>query len=112
MKKTNIIKRKQEYTDIINNCKYIKNNYYIIYYKKNNKKNRYGISIPTKIGKAVIRNKYKRRIKNIIDNNNFIIPKQYDYVIIGRKNLLDINYKEMENNLINLVKKIGEENEK
>ena len=111
MKKINIIKSKKEYTEIINS-EYLKNNYYSIYFRKNNKYNRYGISIPTKTGKAVLRNKLKRRIKNIIDINKLVIPKPYDYVIISRKSLLELNYKEMENNLLNLVKKIGEKNEK
>ncbi|MBQ6495281.1 MAG: ribonuclease P protein component [Bacilli bacterium] len=112
MKKINIIKSKNEFTDIINNCNYKKNDYYTIYYRKNNKDNRYGVSIPTKTGKAVIRNKIKRRIKNIIDINKFIIPKTYDYVIISRKRLLELNYQEMEKHFIELVKKIGEKNEK
>ena len=108
MKKREIIKNKLEYTDIINDCKYIKNNYYIIYYRKNNTHNRYGISIPKKTGKAVLRNKLKRRIKNIIDNNKFNIQNSYDYVIISRKRLLELTYKEMEYNFIILVKKLGE----
>ena len=112
MKKKHIIKSKNEFTEIINNCKYIKNNYFIIYYRKNNKSNRYGISIPKKTGKAVIRNKIKRRIKNIIDNNKLIIQIPYDYVIISRKRLIELNYQDMELNLINLIKKLGEENEK
>ena len=112
MKKKEIIKSKLEYTDIINNCNYIKNNYYIIYYRSNNTFNRYGISVPKKTGKAVVRNKIKRRLKNIIDNNKFNIQKSYDYVIIIRKRLIELNYKEMEINFINLIKKIGENNEK
>lgn len=113
MKKNNIIKSKLEYTEIIKKCKYLKNNYFIIYYRENNKNiNRYGISVPKKTGKAVIRNKIKRRLKNIIDNNEFNIQKSYDYVIIIRKRLIELNYQEMENSFINLIKKIGAKNEK
>ena len=108
MKKKDIIKNKNEYTEIINKCLYKKNNYYVIYYRKNNKNNRYGISIPKKTGKAVLRNKLKRRIKDIIDINKFILQKNYDYVIISRKRLIELNYQEMELHLISLIKKIGE----
>ena len=109
MKKNNIIKSKLEYTEIIKKCKYLKNNYFIIYYRENNKNiNRYGISVPKKTGKAVIRNKIKRRLKNIIDNNEFNIQKSYDYVIIIRKRLIELNYQEMEKSFITLMKKVGE----
>lgn len=108
MKKKNIIKSKLEYTEIIKKCKYIKNSHYIIYYRLNNTKNRYGISVPKKTGKAYLRNKIKRRLKNIIDNNEFNIQKPYDYVIIIRKRLIELNYQEMEKSFISLIKKIGE----
>ena len=111
MKKRNIIQKEKEFTEIINNYPYIKNNYYVIYYRNNKEQNRYGISVPKKTGKAHIRNKIKRRIKNIIDLNEKNIQKSYDYVIIIRKRLIELTYQEMELNLITLLEEIGEENE-
>ncbi|MEE3343494.1 MAG: ribonuclease P protein component [Bacilli bacterium] len=111
MKKKQIIKSKLEFTQIINNCPFIKNNYFIIYYSKKEKNNKYGISVPKKTGKAYLRNKIKRQVKNIIDNNEFILPKSYDYVIIIRKRLIELKYNDMEKQFINAIKKIGEKNE-
>ena len=113
MKKKNIIKSKIDFTRIINNCPYYKNNFFIIYFKLNNhKENRYGITVPKKTGKAYLRNKIKRQIKNIIDTNEFCIPKSYDYVIIIRKRLIELNYSDIKNEFIKLIKMIGEKNEK
>ena len=112
MKKKDIIKKEQEFTEIINSYPYMKNNYYIIYYRKNKEHNRYGISVPKKTGKANVRNKIKRRIKNIIDLNEKNMHNSYDYVIIVRKRLVELKYKEMEESLITLINKIGEKNEK
>ena len=111
MKKYQIIKKEKEFTDIINKCPYKKNNYFVIYYKKNNEHNRFGITVPKKTGKAHIRNKIKRRIKNIIDQNEFYVQSSYDYVIIIRKRLLELNYQQIEVQLLNLMKKIGEKHE-
>ena len=108
MKKKEIIKDNREFSRIINKNKNIKNKYYSIYYEKNNSKNLYGISVPTKTGNAVIRNKLKRQVKNIIDNNKNYIQSSYNYVIILIKNLLDLDYQSKEKELINLFKKIGE----
>ena len=41
-----------------------------------------------------------------------MVQKNFDYVIIIRKKLIELNYQEMEFNLINLLKKIGEKNER
>lgn len=112
MKKNQIIKKQTEFTNMINNCPYYKNKYLIIYYHQNQTKNRYGITIPKKTGKAVIRNKIKRRMKDIIDKNEKKIPIYYDYVIISRKSAIELTYQEIEYNLIKLINKIGEKNEK
>ena len=108
MKKKEIIKDNREFSRIINKNKSVKNRYYSIYYEKTDLKNLYGISVPTKTGNAVIRNKLKRQVKNIIDNNKNYIQSSYNYVIILRKNLLDLDYQSKEKELINLFKKIGE----
>lgn len=104
MKKLEIIKLSREYTEIINLNKSKKNKYFSIYYRKNNQDNRYGITIPKKTGTAVVRNKIKRRIKNIIDNNKKIVQSGYDYVIIVKKGVLDLTYQEMERELLKLIK--------
>lgn len=108
MKKIDIIKSSREYTQIINDGKSVKSKNYSIFYTINDENNRYGISIPKKTGKAVIRNKLKRRVKNIIDNNKNIIKTSYNYVIIIRKGILDLSYQEMEKELLNLIKRIGD----
>ena len=108
MKKIDIIKSSDEFTEIINKGKSVKSKYYSIYYIKNNKSNRYGITIPKKLGIAVLRNKTKRRVKNIIDNNKNAMQKGYDYVIIVKKGILDLTFPAMEEDLLKLMKKIGE----
>lgn len=111
MKKKEIIQKEKEFTEIINNCPYRKNNYFVIYYRKNKEHNRFGISVPKKTGKAHIRNKIKRRIKNILYQNQNYVQSSYDYVIIVRKRLLELNYQQMQEQLITLITKIGEKNE-
>ena len=100
MKKKNIIKESREFTQILNNKTSKKNYYYSLFY------------IPKKTGTAVIRNKLKRQIKSIIDNNEISIQNSYDYVIIIKKSILDLTYQQKEQELISLFKKIGEYNEK
>lgn len=112
MKKIDIIKSSREYTEIINKNSCVRNSYFSIYFRKNNSSNRYGISIPKKTGNAVMRNKIKRRIKSIIDNNKKLVHKTYDYVIIVKKGIIDLAYFEIENELLSLMNRIGENSEK
>ena len=112
MKKIDIIKSSDEYTEIINTGKTKKNKYYSIFYRNNNKNSKYGITIPKKLGIAVLRNKTKRRVKNIIDQNKNTIQNGYDYVIIVKKGILELTYVDMEKELLSLIKSIGDKIEK
>jgi len=112
MKKIDIIKSSDEYTEIINTGKTKKNKYYSIFYRNNNKNSKYGITIPKKLGIAVLRNKTKRRVKNIIDNNKNAMQNGYDYVIIVKKGILELTFLDMEKELLKLIKNIGEQHKK
>ncbi len=105
MKKINIVKRNEEFNNVLKSGKCVKNKYFILYYKKNDLGlYRFGISVPKKICNAVNRNKLKRKVRNIIDNSKNLYPKQEDYIIIVRKSCLDEDYKILEDNLRNLFK--------
>lgn len=103
MNKKYIVRKNEEIQKIVKLSKKIISKYFIIYYNVNNYNfNRYCISVSKKIGKANVRNLYKRRVKDIIMKNN--IDNSYDYVIILRKPILEISYKEIEIELINILK--------
>ena len=110
MKKINIVKYNREFNNIINNGKYMKNSFFIIYYLNNElNRCRFGISVGKKVCNAVNRNRLKRQIRNILDNNQNIYSNNKDYIIILRKSCVDITYDQLEDNLILLIKKIEKE---
>lgn len=115
MKKINIIKSNDEYNRIIKNVKPYKYMDYIIYLEKGNLNNyHFGFSIGKKIGNAVIRNKIKRQIKDILDENNY--QKNFNCIIMVGKGILNKNFQERKINLLEAIKKLdiikGEQNEK
>lgn len=105
MKKENIIKKSYEINKIIENNNVKKNRYFYIYKERNNKNiDRYVVCVSKKIGNAVTRNKIKRQIKDIIDKNKNLFSYQNDYVIIVRKEINNLNYEKISNNLVELFK--------
>lgn len=105
MKKFEIVKEHYEFDNIINEGKSIGNKVFSIYFLKHDEEYpRFGIAVGKKIGNAVTRNKYKRIIRNIIDNNKLLFKKDYDYIIIIKRKCLDLSFKELNDNLSELVK--------
>ena len=79
MKKINIIKSNQDYNRIIRGNKpYIYKDYMVYLERTNENIYRFGFSISKKIGGAVIRNKIKRQLKNIIDKKHY----QKDLIVL------------------------------
>ena len=110
MKKREVVKSKIDFNKIIKTGKSISNNCFVIYYKDNHiGYSRYGISVGTKLGNAVFRNKYKRKIRMIITNNKSILEKESkDYIILFRKAGINLDHKNLENKFIELAKKLKE----
>lgn len=105
MNKDKIIKKSTTFTEIIQGNKFVKNNYFKIFYTNSNQ-TRYGITVPKKVGKAHLRNKLKRRLKNIIITNEKTIQTNLNYVIIIKEASLDLNYSTMEEEFLTLIKKV------
>ena len=106
MKKREIIKQNTDFNDIIKTGKCLKNKYYNIYYKDGlNKNPMFGIAVSKKCGIAVERNKIKRRIRMIIDNNKFLFENNCNYIIMVRKEIVNIDYQEMEKSLIDILER-------
>ena len=86
MKKKFIVKSNREFNEIINSNHSKANNFFIVHYRKAKESYaRFGISVGKKVGKATVRNKYKRKIRAIIDKNKKDYSNNLDYIIIMRK---------------------------
>lgn len=112
MKKINIIKKSDEFSSIIKKRNGVSNKYFILNIENNDSNiPKFGITFVKHIGNAVTRNKLKRRTKSIIDNNKNIYQDNKKYIIIIKKDAVNITYQEMEQQLISIFKK-GEQYEK
>jgi len=111
MKKINIVKNNRDFTRIIKSKVPVKNKYFVLYKERTEEDiYKFGISVSKKIGNAVVRNKLKRQIKSIIDKKDY--KKGFNCIIILRKGVLDLTYNELEENLFEVISKLGLEKEK
>lgn len=107
MKKVNVVKENKDFARIINNGNKYWNDTFSIYYDNNEvKKYRFGISVSKKIGNAVTRNKIKRQLRMIVDKYKNIYSNEKDYIIIVKRNYINLNFSEVEQKYIELMKKM------
>ncbi len=104
--KTYSIKKSQEIEKIIKMKNSVGNKYFVIYKMDNVETShfRFALSIGKKYGIAVLRNKMKRRVREII-RNNINLLKKMDYVFVIKPASNELDFQEIENNIIYLLKK-------
>ena len=99
------IKSADEFNDIIKTGTKIYSPFFIIYYKEKKLDNpRFGITQAKKFGKAFKRNRYRRILREIIRTNIKVFKNEYDYIIIIMKKCDTLDFKQIEDNLLKVIK--------
>lgn len=108
MKKIEVVKDNKRFNEIIAKGKHVSNKFFVIYSLTNPNNTRWGVAVGVKLGKAYLRNKYKRQIRNIIDINKFLFKKNNDYIIIMKKAASNLKFEEMQSCIKSLIEKGAE----
>lgn len=102
------LRRNADFRKIYRQAKSLSTKYLVLYPKKtHNEEIRVGFSISKKVGKAHVRNYYKRRLREIIRQNFARIEPGYDLIFLARVPITEIEYHEIEKNVKYLLKKSG-----
>lgn len=105
LKMENRLKKNKEFKIVYKKGKSYANRDFVVYYKKNSLGNsRIGFSVSRKVGKAWKRNEIKRRLREILRNNQYLLSKGYDIIIIVRQFIKDTDYYSMEKSLNHALK--------
>ena len=108
MKYTVSIKENREFSYLYRRGKFISSDCLILYFRKNRfDKNRLGITVSKKVGKAVVRNRVRRRIKECYREVEGRLPGFYDIVIVARNTAAEADYKKIMSAFKYLLRKAG-----
>lgn len=68
---------------------------------------RFGISVKKALGGAVVRNRIRRRIREILRRNKSEIPSGWDIVIHPRRSVAEEQFAPLEAELVRLLRSLG-----
>ena len=85
----------------------VANRLYVLYVirKDRSRPSRVGFSVSKKVGNAVVRNRVKRLMREIVRKRLWLFEDGYDLVIIARKGAAEAGYMESETQLVKLLMK-------
>ncbi len=103
--KTSRLTKENDFKKVFNLGKKITGRFFAAYFLKTPGKTRVAVIVSNKISKkAVIRNKLKRRMREIIKKN--LEGLEYDIVVSAKLSALDQKYSELSEDLSSSLKKI------
>ncbi len=101
------IKKNKDFRKVYSKGRTVGSKILVIYrFKRNNNEKRFGFSISKKVGKAVVRNRLKRVLKEIcrLDSDSF--RDGYDYVLIPKARAVDKNYNDLKEEINKLASRM------
>ena len=84
------------------------NSYLVVYCRKNNlRENRIGLTVSAKLGHAVVRNRIRRRLREIYRLHEAQFLPGWDIVVVARSRAVDPPYQKLERAYLSLADKLG-----
>lgn len=86
----------------------VANRYLVLYARENHTGvNRVGITVGKKLGKAVIRNRVRRRLREVYRLNEAAFCSGYDIVVVARSKCVGAEFEKLMAAYLHLAKKAG-----
>ncbi|MCL2222539.1 MAG: ribonuclease P protein component [Oscillospiraceae bacterium] len=108
MKFSTSLKKNYEFKRLYNRGRSAASKYAVVYcFKTGRDENRLGITVTTKLGGAVQRNRIRRRLKEIYRINEAALRRGYDIVFVARMRCIGAPWRELESSVLYLLQKLG-----
>ncbi len=111
--KLTTIKKNVQFNYVYKRGQSVAGAFIVLYRVKNNcDEAQFGITVSKKVGKAVVRNRVRRLIRQAIINNYRLFDKGYNYVFVARVRANKGSLKDIEKNLRYLIAMMRKKNKK
>ncbi len=103
------LRNREDFSRIYRGGKSFANGQFVVYWLRQRLADpfRVGVSASKKIGNAVVRNRMRRMVKEIVRHHEARIVPHTDFILIVRKPATTMTLKEMERSIVHVLKKAG-----
>ena len=79
----------------------------VVYCRKNKLgRNRYGFTVSVKLGGAVVRNRARRRLREVYRLHNPELKQGYDIILVARTRTVKVSWQELNDTFVKLCRKL------
>ena len=107
MKKTVSLKENHEFRRLYHRGVSTAGKHVVIYCRRNKLGyNRLGLTVSAKLGCAVVRNRARRRLREVFRLNSGRLRQGYDIILVARGRTLSASWKELNDTFLRLCRKL------
>ncbi|WP_373230412.1 ribonuclease P protein component [Cohnella sp.] len=101
------LRKREDFNVVYRYGRSFANSQFVVYWRRRSQKGsfRMGVSASSKLGNAVVRNRLRRMVKEIVRLNAGKLLEDTDLILIVRKPALSLPYKEMESSILHVLRK-------
>jgi ribonuclease P protein component len=101
------LRNRADFSRVYRHGKSFANHQFVVYWfrKREVEQFRVGISVSKKVGNAVVRNRIRRLVKEIVRHHDVELIEHIDLIFIVRKGALNMPYKDMEKSILHVLRK-------
>ena len=108
MKVRYTLKKNSDFRRLYAKGKSAVNPYLVLYCRRNREGvNRLGYTVSVKLGHAVVRNRVRRRLREIVRLNSPKLKTGWDIVVVARTRCVDADYRRLEKAFLQACGKLG-----
>ena len=102
------LKKNSDFRRLYSKGKSTVNPYLVVYCRRNRgDENRLGYTVSTKLGHAVVRNRVRRRLREIYRLNSPALKKGWDIVVVARAKCVGAEYEKLNSAFMDACEKLG-----
>ena len=106
LNKVNRLKKRYQFNYVYKNGTHFSKGALVLYLTTSKTKSiKVGFAVTKKIGKAVVRNLYRRRLREIVKKYLPNLKQNYNIIVVAKESITNFSFQELDKQFVELIKK-------
>ena len=112
LKRINRLKKRYQFNYVYKSGEHFSGEHMVLYVASSKTKNiKVGLAVTKKVGHAVVRNKVRRSLREIIKTQVPNLKQSYNFIVVARDNISEASFEKLSYEFLKLIKKANLINE-
>lgn len=108
LKRINRLKKRYQFNYVYKSGEHFSANHIVLYVTSSKTKNlKVGLAVTKKVGHAVVRNRVRRQLREIIRTQIPMLKQNYNIIVVAKDNITQASFSELTNEFNKLIHKAG-----